>query len=513
MFKKSIAMASATILIVLSLAACTKTVEGEDEWIYETDTITRTVVATAPGGAPLDPTATDASGNLITEPTVTDDKGQVVTKSTTKGTGNQATQGGQNTQGGGKNTTTTQKAPAGSRSAKIWLRSSDKAANQRVTDAINDFNKTNPYGIKAEVAFKVHTGTGMSGFDDVLLPALAAKTGPDVINTGIDSYKNFADITAYMNKYQDDDFSLGDLYEYSKIQARVDGKYYGIPSTGTLQAILVYNKTMFKKHGLDPNKPPTTLEQLDEYAEKMTVKSGNGYSEVGFIPWEWWMNISAHQVPRLFGGKFVDDSGNPTPNTAANLEAFEWLQSYVTKYGYDELNSTNLGGKNTPFDGGRLGMIYTYSGVIQQSASWTFEWGVADMPSKTGEQMATTSTNLMCVFKECKDVEAAFLAARVLCGKKFQTKDISYRANAGADVSCLKSVNQANINLYNPTMRQIINQTLPAIKPEEKKDNTGKVPDDYNQWCSDARDSVLTGKADPAAALKQLEDKVKAWQK
>ena len=50
--------------------------------------------------------------------------------------------------------------------------------------------------------------------------------------------------------------------------ATYDGKLYG---TGFLPdvSILLYNKGLFKQAGLDPEKPPTTLAEVHEYAKKI----------------------------------------------------------------------------------------------------------------------------------------------------------------------------------------------------------------------------------------------------
>ena len=38
---------------------------------------------------------------------------------------------------------------------------------------------------------------------------------------------------------------------------------------------LFYNKDLFEKAGLDPNKPPTSLAELREYADKITALGGD----------------------------------------------------------------------------------------------------------------------------------------------------------------------------------------------------------------------------------------------
>ena len=49
-----------------------------------------------------------------------------------------------------------------------------------------------------------------------------------------------------------------------------EGRLYGVPLYADVSA-LFYNKDLFKQAGLDPEKPPTSLAQLREYADKITA--------------------------------------------------------------------------------------------------------------------------------------------------------------------------------------------------------------------------------------------------
>ena len=59
------------------------------------------------------------------------------------------------------------------------------------------------------------------------------------------------------------------------------GRLYGVPLYADVSA-LFYNKDLFRKAGLDPEKPPTSLAEIREYADKITALGGDvkGY----FLP-------------------------------------------------------------------------------------------------------------------------------------------------------------------------------------------------------------------------------------
>lgn len=49
-----------------------------------------------------------------------------------------------------------------------------------------------------------------------------------------------------------------------------EGRLYGVPLYADVSA-LFYNKTLFEQAGLDPDKPPTSLAEIREYADKITA--------------------------------------------------------------------------------------------------------------------------------------------------------------------------------------------------------------------------------------------------
>lgn len=55
-------------------------------------------------------------------------------------------------------------------------------------------------------------------------------------------------------------------------------KIYGIPVTG-YTLTLWYNRKLFSEAGLDPDKPPTTWEELRDYAKQLTSSSVAGFAE------------------------------------------------------------------------------------------------------------------------------------------------------------------------------------------------------------------------------------------
>ena len=56
--------------------------------------------------------------------------------------------------------------------------------------------------------------------------------------------------------------------------ATFEDKLYGVPLYADVSA-LFYNKDLFTRAGLDPDKPPTSLAELRTYADKITALGGD----------------------------------------------------------------------------------------------------------------------------------------------------------------------------------------------------------------------------------------------
>ena len=109
--------------------------------------------------------------------------------------------------------------------------------------------------------------------------------------------------------------------------ASYEGKQYGTGFTPDV-SILLYNKDLFRKAGLDPESPPKTLAQLEEYATKIRNSDPNvyGYYFSGSCGG---CNIFT-QAPMMWasGAKLLPASGEDTPMDGTGVrEVLQMLQN------------------------------------------------------------------------------------------------------------------------------------------------------------------------------------------
>ncbi len=119
------------------------------------------------------------------------------------------------------------------------------------------------------------------------------------------------------------------------------GQVFALPTTPASVA-LHWNRQLFREAGLDPDRPPRTLEELAAMSEKLTRRDANGsIIQTGFLPAEpgWWNWSWGY----LFGGKLWDGGGRATILSPENLRAYEWVKGFVHRYHPKDLSVFQAG--------------------------------------------------------------------------------------------------------------------------------------------------------------------------
>ncbi len=232
-----------------------------------------------------------------------------------------------------------------------------------------------------------------SNVDRKTIVAAAGGDPPDIAGLWIPNLYAFSDANALLPL---DDFLKRDgidpstwLDRYYPLYAEMcehRGKIWGVPSAVTTTA-LHWNKTMFSEAGLNPEQPPRTVQELDEFAEKLTKWDASGrITQIGFLPQEpgWW----AWSFPLWFGGSLVKDNEVSIGTDPRSQEAFEWVASYSERYGVDAIQSFtsgfgSFGSPQTAFFSGKVAMVF--QGVWLNNFINDFapglDYGVAPWPS------------------------------------------------------------------------------------------------------------------------------------
>lgn len=103
--------------------------------------------------------------------------------------------------------------------------------------------------------------------------------------------------------------------------------------------VIAYRSDLYKEVGLDADKPPQNVTELDAAAQKLEKVGKDGTIErVGLLPsgLNWW--------GRVFGGAFYDDKNQKiTANDPKLVAALDWMGSYRKRLGPDKVAAFTSG--------------------------------------------------------------------------------------------------------------------------------------------------------------------------
>jgi multiple sugar transport system substrate-binding protein len=327
---------------------------------------------------------------------------------------------------------------------------SDAEATEAVTKAFEDQNPD----IKVELMYV----PGGIADNKKLAAAIAGGTVPDV--SFFDRFKisQFAhqgalvDLTDMANR---DGINKDDFYADGWNEAVYKDKLYGLPVSSDTR-MLFYNKDLFIKAGLDPDKPPQTIEELSEAADKLMIKEGNRFTQIGLVPW--YSEGDLFLWGSNFGGDMFDEeAGKLTANTPEFVNALQWQVDFAKKYGVEMFSSFSdfeTGAAQEPFVAGKLAMLV--SGNWQVSAIQKYNpnlnYGITPMPNVTGDDPKSMLGGWSLVIpKGAKHEDAAWKYISFFGGAEGQR----IYAKISGQLSPLRSVNE---ELYSndPIMNQFV---------------------------------------------------------
>jgi ABC-type sugar transport system permease subunit/ABC-type glycerol-3-phosphate transport system substrate-binding protein len=128
-----------------------------------------------------------------------------------------------------------------------------------------------------------------------------------------------------------DGLDMSDFYPVGIEQNSYDGRLYGIPWVLSPNA-LFYNKRLFSEAGLDPNRPPSTWQELEDYALRLTVRGQGGRIErVGFANF---LNnpTDFHLYLWQSGGRpLSDDLKSAEFAGPEGVEALTWMRDFLIR--------------------------------------------------------------------------------------------------------------------------------------------------------------------------------------
>ncbi len=230
--------------------------------------------------------------------------------------------------------------------------------------------------------------------------------GPDLVSVGDNNLPGYVhrklvapvDPTAFGFKTQQE---LIDAYEPGSLTGfMVDGKLYGIPMDSAALS-MYYRKDFFKEAGLDPDKPPTTWEEVTEFGKKLLKRDSAGH--VIRAGWSWEARSLSSQF--YYWGTLLPQKGvdflnaDGTKNGFSNDGGMAAFQFLYDTFNTSQISALGLAPAISPIDdfgAGKTAMMnsgfWLAPSLEAQYPSVTFKdgvYGIARLPQFSQGTKAT----------------------------------------------------------------------------------------------------------------------------
>jgi len=252
---------------------------------------------------------------------------------------------------------------------------------------------------------------------DVIKTRLIGQEGPDLFY--LDAFEApgliSKGVIEPLDSYVKPEFDVNDFEQPLLDAFKYEGKTYGFPKDFSTLAMF-YNKKDFAEAGIAS--PPTTWEELQEAAKKLTKVEGGKVTRFGFgVAPELARQMLMVQA---FGGKVSDEQGNAA---FASPEALKGLQLVVDMHNKDktsgEPKELGAGWGGEMFGQGKASIVFEGNWAIPflQENYKDLDYGTAELPTINGKKGTTAFTVAYVMNKDSKHKEAAWELLSYLTGK------------------------------------------------------------------------------------------------
>ena len=151
---------------------------------------------------------------------------------------------------------------------------------------------------------------------------------------------------------------------------KYEGQVYGLPhrAGADMNNILLYNTQLFAESGLDPNKPPTTFEELDEMSRPLTRFNGD---QITVVPFDFVDQGTYGPLAWLYagGGSFLSPDGSEvTFNSPEALETINFVRDYIARH---LRGPANIMGGEAAFANNQVAMLgrgtFSYASILNRN--------------------------------------------------------------------------------------------------------------------------------------------------
>ena len=194
---------------------------------------------------------------------------------------------------------------------------------------------------------------------------------------------------------------LDGFYPALMANGLIEGQTWGVPFQRST-IVAYYNKDMFRAAGLDPEKAPTTWDEMVEMGKKLTTEDHHGLM-IPSTGYPYWM----FQALAIQNGKELMSNDGLTTNfdDPKVVDTLEFWKSLSTEHGIMPEGTVEWGTLRQAFLEGETAMMWHSTGnltAVKNNA--TFDFGVAMLPGRERLGSPTGGGNFY-LFKDSTDEE------------------------------------------------------------------------------------------------------------
>lgn len=311
------------------------------------------------------------------------------------------------------------------------------------------------------------------------------------------------ELTPYIMKQK---VNMEDIFVPAGLQwvREQNGQYYGLPFVNFNMGFY-WNKDLFRKAGLDPEKPPTTIAELEEYAKKLTIVENGEITQLG-----WSAQPSLINLGLAFGAKYYDPKTGAVQATNQGLvDALNWDVALAKNYDLGKVNTFMAGFSgegNDPFILGKVAMTIKgcWDVTFIEKAGVKLDYGVGPLPASDP------------AFAEANDVETNPLIIPKTTKHPDEAWEFAWFLASNPDVSREFASLVSNLPQVKAAMKDFSSEpkTMVFVNLSNSKNATGWAPipvvATYNNELTTAFQKIYTGELNVADALATVQKNTQA---
>lgn len=337
----------------------------------------------------------------------------------------------------------------------LWTRA---PLESQAKHAANAYNSTHKNKVKLtiipndDMEGKVGSATQTGSLPDVLAGDVVRV--PYWTREGV-----FADLNKQINSLPE----LDDLQKGHIEAGTVDGKKHTVPFVTDI-SVMVWNKDLFKKAGLNPDKGPKSIAEFVKDAQAVAKLNENGVAG-SYLPGQSGGALTFNLFPSIWADGETALSKDGKKATLTNPSAKEVFAAYRTlahtKNGLGAGSKEETGATWTaPFQNGKIGVMpypaTSLMQIIDKEKSGGFKVGVEAIPgTKEGTGATYLGGDAMGISKNCKHVNQAWNFISWLMTDKAQTEVFAKYGDTASNTKTLATA----YNSSDPRVK-IINSTV-----------------------------------------------------